>query len=149
MPKQTEHAVDEVRRVVGREVPDQVHGLADRDRVGHLVDVQDLEDADAQRVAVDGRHPLQRPALGVRRDQLVDPRLVLGDAADQPDGVLVHRRVGGDHALVEGLAQRQAADLALEEHVEGPLAGLGAGGHQSAPITRRRDPGRRSRGCRP
>ena len=36
----------------------------------------------------------------------------------------------GDDPLVERLAQRQASHLALEEHVESTLAGLGAGGHQ-------------------
>jgi hypothetical protein len=46
------------------------------------------------------------------------------------DGVLVDRRLRGDHALVEGLPERQPADLALEEHVEGPFASLGTGGHQ-------------------
>ena len=69
---------------------------------GHVVDVQQLVGADPQRVAVDGRHPVERPALGVRREQLVDPGAVLGDAADQGLGVGVGRAL----ALGDGRVER-------------------------------------------
>ena len=59
-------------RLVGGEVAHQVQRLGDRDRVGHVVDVQHLEDRQPQHVAVHRRHPLERPALGVRREHLVD-----------------------------------------------------------------------------
>ena len=61
----------------------QLDGLVDDDRVGHVVAPQQLVDAHAQHGAVDGGHPLQRPALGVFGEQLVDPRAVAGDALDQ------------------------------------------------------------------
>ena len=83
-----EQAVDEARRVVGRQLLGQLHRLADRDRVGDVVAPEQLVDRrSAAIVAVDRRHPVQRPALGVGRDQLVDPVAVRDDALDQRDRV--------------------------------------------------------------
>ena len=60
-----EQAVEEARRVVGGQLSGQLHRLADRHRVVDLVDVQQLVHGDPGQVAVDHRHPVQRPALGV------------------------------------------------------------------------------------
>ena len=48
--------------------------------------------ADPQHGPVDRGHAVQRPALRVGGEQLVDPLRVLADALDQVDGVLRHRR---------------------------------------------------------
>ena len=123
-----EHAVDEGGRLVGGEVADQVERLGDGDGVGHVVDVQHLVGGQPQHVAVHRRHPVERPALGVGRDHLVEPGAVLGHAADQLDGVVVDLAVV--RLLLERLDRRAVAHLGGVEEVEGPLAGLGAGAHR-------------------
>ena len=55
---------------------------------------------------------------------------MLSDATDERDGVLVDGRLGQGDPFVERVTEREAADLALEEDVECPLAGLGPGSHQ-------------------
>ena len=78
-----EHAVDERGRLVGGEVAHQVQRLGDGDGVGHVVDVQHLEGRQPQHVAVHGRHPVERPVLGVGRRSPRRAGPVLGDALDQ------------------------------------------------------------------
>src|SRR5262249_28176184 len=91
--------------------------------------------------------PVQRPALGVAADQLVDPVEVRGDALDQDDGVVDVRRPGrldpGQH-LAQHVKDRGAAQVGLVQHVESPLTrlascwyrGLRALGHQARPRSR-------------
>jgi hypothetical protein len=96
-----QEAVDERGRGVGGQIAGEQHGLADRDAVGHVRRPEQLVDADPQHVPVHGRHPVQRPALGVLRDQLVDPRGVHRHPADQVGGVGGHRRATQRDALGE------------------------------------------------
>src|SRR6185437_14031712 len=90
-----QQAVDETGRAVGGQVAGQGDGIADGDRVGHVVLPEQLERADAQDVAVHGGHALQGPALGVAAQQLVDLVPVDLDAADQFGRVGGHGRAGG------------------------------------------------------
>src|SRR3954451_9591726 len=72
-----EHAVDEPSRVVGGVALRQVDRLADGDAEGDLGTPAELEDGDAQEVAVDDRHPVDRPAVGELGDDGVDLVTVL------------------------------------------------------------------------
>ena len=87
-----EHAVDEARRIVGGQVLGQLDRLVDGHRFGDVVGVQQFPDRDPQDRPVDGGQPLQRPALQVRGDQVVDVRGVLGHAARHRHRVGVQRR---------------------------------------------------------
>jgi hypothetical protein len=123
-----QEAVDERGRGVGGQVACEQHGLADRDAVGYVLRPEQFVDADPQHVPVHGRHPVQRPALGVLRDQLVDPCFVYRHTADQVGGVSGHRRAAQRDALGEQLEDRQAAQFRLEQDVQGPLARLATRG---------------------
>src|SRR6202012_6245574 len=95
---------------------------------------QQLVGADAQDVAVDGGHPVQRPAFGVGGQQLVDPVPVGLDAADQLGGVLRHRWsvVGlGVLALFHQLQDGFAAYFGFEQQVKGALTRPATSGHSS------------------
>ena len=83
----------------------------------------------ARKRAVDRRHPVERPLLGVGRQQLVDARLVRHDALDELGGVLAHRRIGLGQALPQDVERVRTALIGLVEHVQRPLAGLAAGSH--------------------
>ena len=105
----------------------------DGHRVGDVVDVEELVDAEPQHVAVHRRHPLERPALGVLREQLVDARPVLA----RPRGPGRRCRGWSGPRRRRWRASRAAtAALAPQlrgvQDVERPLAGLGACGHQAA-----------------
>jgi hypothetical protein len=63
----TEQPVDERGRVVGRERPGELDGLVDDHGVGYVVPPEQLEGAQPEDGPVDGGHPVQGPALGVRR----------------------------------------------------------------------------------
>ena len=81
--------------------------------------------------AVDRRHPVERPALGVGRQQLVDARP--GGPTTPSTSSTAYSGTGGSAAadpVGERLQRVGAALLGLEEHVERALAGLAAGGHQ-------------------
>ena len=68
------------------------------------------------------------------------PVLVLGDPAHEHEGVVVHRPLEVGDPLLERAVEGEAAHLALEEDVEGTLAGLGPGRHVGSPqlVTRPR-----------
>src|SRR4051794_10739849 len=59
-----QHAVHEPARVVGRVALGQVARFADGHPERDLGPPAELEDGDAQEVAVDDRHPLDRPPVG-------------------------------------------------------------------------------------
>jgi len=85
-------------------------------------------------VAVDHRHSVQRPADRVLRDQLVDAPRVLRVALDQLHRVLAHRRLPGVGPGVPDPVREDGqhidpALVALEEDLEGSLAGRVAGSH--------------------
>jgi hypothetical protein len=71
-------------------------------------------------------------------DQGVDARRVLGDALDQPDGVLGHRRVARPDPVAQHREPVTAAHVGLVEDVDGALACLGPCGHRQYPVLRRR-----------
>ncbi|GMA85115.1 hypothetical protein GCM10025868_03650 [Angustibacter aerolatus] len=107
----------------------RLDGLADGDGVGYVVVVEHLPRAEPQHRAVDRRHPLERPALGVGGDELVEPLALGDDALDEHDGVVVDRRVGLRQPVGEHRHGRDAALVGLEEDVDGALARLRAGCH--------------------
>src|SRR5215212_2317466 len=126
-----EHAVDERRGVVCGQATDQSDGLGHGHRVGNLVAVQQLERADAQGVPVDRRHPAQAPPLGVLSEQLVDALPVLGDAADEGDGVGVARALTLRRRRLQRRHGVLTPHLRGVEDVESALAGPGARRHQA------------------
>ena len=69
----------------------QLDGLVDGDRFGNVVGVQQLPHRHPQHRPVDGGQPFQRPALQMRRDEVVDVRGVLGHAARHRHRVRVQR----------------------------------------------------------
>ena len=82
-----EDPVDERRGLGAAEALGRLDGLVDRalgrDRVlaRHRVGIQQLGQPDAQDRALERGDPLERPALGVLADQLVELGLVLADDA--------------------------------------------------------------------
>src|SRR5260221_548702 len=134
-----QQAVDERRRPVRRQVAGEEHRLADRDPVGHSGAPVELVQPDPQDVPVHGGHPVQRPALRVLAQQLIDALTVRLDAADQFCGVTGDRRAapGGRAAPRRGsggplrgqVEHGLAPDLGLEEEVERALPGLTACWH--------------------
>ena len=73
---------------VGGQVPGELHRLADRHPVGHVVPPEQLVGADPEHISVHRRHAVQRPAFGIAGEQVVDPLPVRLYAADQLHGVL-------------------------------------------------------------
>src|SRR6516165_2035648 len=128
-----QQAVDEGGGRVGGQVAGQQDGLADRHGVGHVGGPEQLVDTDAQDVPVHGGHPVQGPALGELRDQLVDPGRVVGHAADQVRSVGRDRRAGQRDALGEQVKDRHPAQFGLEQDVQGPLACLATSRHSRSP----------------
>ena len=127
-------------------VPPAAAGEENADR--HLRTVSQLEDAHAQHVPVDHRHPLQRPPVGELPDERVDLVAVLLDAAGQLHGIGVGlgREVG--QQLVEG----RPADVELIAQREGSLPGFPSRPHvpaPPAPSSLRCGSGTRRFGCRP
>jgi hypothetical protein len=99
-----------------------------------LVDPDQLVGTEAQDVAVDDRHPVQRPAHGVLRDEIVDPARLGGVPLDQLHRVLADRGLPGvgpgmPDPVREDRLDVHIALVALEEDLEGALAGRVAGSH--------------------
>src|SRR4051794_6426867 len=67
-----QHAVDEPAGVVGRVPLGQVDRLADSHPERDIGPPAELEDGDAQQVAVDDGHPVDRPPVSELRDEGVD-----------------------------------------------------------------------------
>src|SRR5919198_4897343 len=82
-----EHAVDEAAGVVGGVALGQVDRLADGDAERDLGPPAEFIDSYAEEVAVDDRHPVDRPPVGELRDDGVDLITVLLHAPGQLDGV--------------------------------------------------------------
>src|SRR4051812_710184 len=68
-----EEAVDEGRRLVRRQRVRELDRLVDRDGVRYVVVVEQLPRRQPEQRAIDARHAVERPALRVGRQQLVDP----------------------------------------------------------------------------
>ena len=124
-----QNAVQETRGVVCRQRTGELHRLGDRDRRIDVVGVEQLEHRDPGQVAVDHGHAVERPALRVGGDHLVDAVEMRHHALDQAHRVLGHRRIAVGDALAEQLPPVAAADVGLVEDVDGALAGLGTGSH--------------------
>ena len=127
--------------------------LGDRDRIGQ-VEVVDLEHRDPERVAVDPRHPRPGSSRGPAPPEIRSS--ISAACATTPStrsrGVVAHRRVGVGRPLGQGRERVGAAQLGLEQDVQGPLAGLAPGRRRrSVEHARVSRPGRGSRpfGCRP
>jgi hypothetical protein len=82
-------------------------------------------------VFVDGRLAVERPALGVGLDQLVDPLGMLHHPLHERRGVLAHGWVGHRGARRQHLEGRHPPLVGLEQDVERRLAGLAPGAHVS------------------
>src|SRR5688572_363172 len=123
-----EHAVDEAAGVVGGIALGQVDRLADGDAEGDVGPPAELIDGDAQEVAVDDRHPVDRPAIGELGDDGVDFVAVVFHAPGQLNGV----GGGGDGELEEQVVDRRPAHVELVTQREGPLPGVSpCAGHQT------------------
>jgi hypothetical protein len=142
----TEEPVDELRRLIGRQVRRDGDPLTDRDGRRDLDGVEHLEAPEPEDRPVDGRHPLQRPPVRVRPQLLVDVLAVREPALDERRRVLRQGRLGhgGGQPVAEQLGDVDPALLGLEEDVDGALARLGASSHLSS-----RGRGTSRRGCRP
>ena len=115
---------------------------------GRLAHPQELEDALAEDVPVDHRHPVELPVLRVLRDELVDLRLVELGAAHEPLRELARVRIDGmpRPELVEvRLGVALALHVELVEELQRDLARLPALAHQRY---LRRDVDRRPRAAR-
>src|SRR5689334_19148087 len=130
-----EDPVDEAARLVGAELLRHLEGLVDRHLRGHAGAPQQLEDALPEDVAIDHRHALELPVLGVARDQLVDLALVHLGAPHQRLRALARLRIDRvpPPELVEmRLGILLALHVQLVEQLERQLAGLAAA-HQRFP----------------
>src|SRR6266702_1853896 len=113
--------------------------LVDRHHVRDLVLPQQLVDAEAQHVPVHGRHPVQRPAHRVGRDERVDPLLMPGHALHELYRVLPEPRIRvlrgqllhpGDPVGEHG-RRTHAAQISLVEDLHRAPACLVASCHSS------------------
>ena len=96
-------------RVRGAELLGGLDRLVDRHLRGHVGDVQELGERHAQDVALERRDPVERPALRVAPDQLVQLGPValdgLHELARERPGVAVEQLLGraaGHVRLVQG-----------------------------------------------
>ena len=105
-----------------------------RHRVGDLVDVQQLEDPDPQELrSTAGIRSSVQPAAYAAISSSISVA-VRDDTLDQRDRVVGSPAASAPPArAAERLAERQAAQLGLEEDVQRPLARLGAGTHGVSP----------------
>src|SRR6266436_682780 len=145
-----EDPVDEAARFVGAELLRHLEGLVDRHLRGDAGSPQQLEDALAEDVAVDDRHPLELPVLRVATDQLVDLGLVHLGAAHERLRELARLRVHRVPApeLVEmRLGILLALHVELVEQLQRELAGLASASHQRFPRALRPRPALGSRGA--
>src|SRR6202035_631838 len=111
-------------------------GLVDRHLRRDAGSPQQLEDALAEDVAVDDRHPLELPVLRVADDQLVDLGLVhLGAAHERLRELACLRihRVPAPELVEMRLGILLALHVELVEQLQGELAGLAAASHQRFP----------------
>src|SRR5437879_3155449 len=120
-----EDAVDETAGVGGRVLLGKVHRLVDRHRRRN-VEVDQLQDAEAQQRAVDGGHPGQRPVLGVAGDELVNLGLVRTHSLDEGGGI---GERGIVRMAVEDLAGWLARNVVLVQRLQGDPAGAPPLGH--------------------
>src|SRR5690606_31947384 len=129
-----QHAVHEAARIVGAELARELHGLRDGHGVGHLVVVQDLPRTHPQDGAVENRHALERPAVRVARDQLIELGAVRVDALDDlarvapgglPGGLLRRPAL----LLDDRIRDRALPQVRAVQHIDGALAGLGPCAH--------------------
>ncbi len=112
-----EDPVDEARRVGAAVLLGELDRLVDRDLDRDLVVVERLLQRHPHDRALQGRDPLQRPALGVARDQLVE----LGAVRLGALGELAGERL----RALEQLVERPAGDLVLVEREDGVAALVG------------------------
>src|SRR5581483_10106379 len=115
-------AVHEPPRIVGRVALGQVDGFADGHPEGDLRLPAQLEDGDAEEVAVDDRHPVDRPAVGELRDDGVDLVVVFLHAAGQLDGQVI---------------QTVSPHVELVTQGEGPLPGVPPCANHGGPVQTR------------
>src|SRR4029077_14173788 len=131
-----EDPVDEAARLVGAELFRHLEGPVDRHLRGPPGAPQQLEDALPEDVAIDHRHALELPVLGVARDQLVDLALVHLGAPHQRFRELARLRI--DRVAPPELVEVRpgilfALHVQLVEQLERQLAGLAAAAHQRFP----------------
>src|SRR5215208_6719668 len=125
-------AVHEPARLGGGQQLGRLDRLVEDDRRRHLGTGGQLEGGQPEQVAVDQRHPLDRPVLGGVGDAGVQLVPLPGDPVDQLDGVgvggagLAVVAVAGQH-----LGHRPVQQVGLEQDVEGPPAGGRAGAGRS------------------
>jgi hypothetical protein len=91
--------------------------------------MQQLPHRDPQDGPVHGGQSVQCPALQMRRDQIVDMRRVLGDAASHRRRVGIQLRDIGIRLCqrgtrLGGLGRSHPAGLGFEQQVDGSLASL-------------------------
>src|SRR5260370_17504229 len=79
--------VDEAPRLLGAELLGELDGLVHYHQLRSLALVKHLVDRQAQDVAVDRRHALQPPVVGLAADHRVDLLAVIDGAAHQLLGV--------------------------------------------------------------
>src|SRR5918999_2980766 len=125
-----QHAVDEAAGVVGGVALRQVDRLADGDAERDLGPPAQLVDGDAQQVAVDDRHPVDRPPVGELADDGVDLVAVLLHAPGELDGV----GGGGDGQLDQQVVDARAPDVELVAQGEGPLPGISPRAHHQTRV---------------
>src|SRR3989338_4647019 len=93
--------------------------------------MQEFERPHPENVAVDDRHPLEVPIVGMLRDHGIELRPGVCHALRQQVGEVPDLGGGGvfPPKILEQLVQRRAPDVELVEDLQGVLAGLAALAH--------------------
>lgn len=117
-----EHAVHEAPAIFGRILLGKLNRLVDRHGDRHLSVVQQFPRREPQHRAVNVRHSVKRPTLGITRDQLIDLIAMIGDAVNdlasvQPRGHAVWLAGGAFGFSFEYHLELLAANVSLKQQV--------------------------------
>src|SRR5262249_3963157 len=124
-------AIDELRRLLRAELLGDLDGLVDDDQLRRVGLVQELVDRHADDVAVDHRHALEAPVVGLGHDHLVDFWEILEGAAEDARGELARVRLRLLQILerVDHRVGRIAGEVVLVEHLQRQLACFASRSH--------------------
>ena len=121
----------------------RLDGLGDGHAIRDVVVVEDLPRPDAGDGPVEHGHALERPAVGVRSDRVIQLAQMRVDALDDvarigPRRFALGVRLGTACLLIEQRRDRNLAQIRPEQDVDGALARLAAGTHGTCAYTRPR-----------
>jgi hypothetical protein len=122
-----ENAIEKVNGLGSGVAAADLESLVNDDRKRRPFEAQQFGDSHAQQIAIDGGHAIDTPVRGVSADERVDFFLLGLRHAKEIFSEASHFWLDGIAGFPEcglDLVGRLAADIGLEEHLHGKLAGL-------------------------